>query len=51
MHILVSNFTIIFNKLQACAMSSTEHFLGPSGKICFFHFLGMFLGDEFIDQI
>jgi len=26
------NFAAIFNKLQACATSSTEHFIGPSKK-------------------
>lgn len=40
MHISVSKFSTIFNKLQACGVTSTEHFLGPSRKnFSFFIFL------------
>ena len=42
MHISVSNFEAIFNKLQACATTSTEHFLGSSRKIFLFFFAGIF---------
>ena len=43
MHISVSNFAAIFNKLQACATTSTEHFLGSSRKnFSFFIFLQEF---------
>ena len=44
MHVSVSNFAAIFNKLQACATTSTEHFLGSSRKN--FSFL-IFLQDFF----
>ena len=40
MHISVSNFATIFNKIQGLTTSSTEHFLGPSRKnFLFFIFL------------
>ena len=53
MHISVSNFAAIFNKLQACATTSTEHFLGSSRKkfSLLNFFAGIFLGDTFADQI
>jgi hypothetical protein len=44
MHVSISNFVAIFNKLQACATTSTEHFLGSSRKN--FSFL-IFLQDFF----
>ena len=47
MHISVSNFAAILNKLQACATTSTEHFLGSSRKnFSFFIFLQEFFGRQ-----
>lgn len=42
MHISVSNFAAIFNKLQAYATTSTKHFLGSSRKNFFLIFLQEF---------